>query len=702
MKLNSTYDNAVVASNCELDGTTFRIKACPEAFKILTDNLYNDKIQTIIRELSCNAYDSHVQNGNPNKPFDIHVPDKLNPIFYIRDYGTGLTKEEIKQIYTTYFESTKSSSNDYIGAFGLGSKTPLAYTDQFTVTSYKDGMEYAYRVYTSDKGFPEIQLVIERETTEPNGLKVQISVENNDIEEFKRDIKKFFSFNNINPRFLNVEIKPELEVLYTYKNLYLLETYDYSNTYLARIGMVVYPIPRFYSEEVLKYIPGYTQGFSEFVYYMTNSISYGRKIMVDFNIGELSVTASRESLSMDKATKEALYKKIANILFEMYNNCLLDLKKITKVEELIPLMSVYPLSIYKKIYSHLDNSLSNEYFSYSDLSLKLNFAFHREIEQAFEKVTVLNYVAAKSGFRYNHSRYEYYSYLTQDKIFTIKIGNLNRSDIREINLPSKKSFTYIKVKTKEEAEKVKDYIETKFPKELFQVDINFIEKEEKPKKVYNKEDRVPVIENLTYCNITDRFFQTYQGKASERNKEQTMYFLPKNICGDYKDILRYYNPEVAIVYLLTTTQERILTRSGYKLENLERFLDSSHKDKFGVKVKAAGMIYDVLRNFREDFNSLVTTFNLDSTMHQLRKLINLTYDGYYYNKAEKLQQRFLSYYDNRIVKFLKKNPKEAEKVVKSLLKEAFEGHSYKASFLEDYFEKTHRFIKKSVDNFLKL
>ena len=94
--------------------STFKIKANGKAFKILSDGLYSDKIKAIIRELSCNAYDSHIEAGT-DKPFDVHLPTRFDPTFYIRDYGTGLSKEDVEAIYTTYFESTKTNTNDAIG-----------------------------------------------------------------------------------------------------------------------------------------------------------------------------------------------------------------------------------------------------------------------------------------------------------------------------------------------------------------------------------------------------------------------------------------------------------------------------------------------------------------------------------------------------------------------------------------------------------
>ena len=72
------------------EATPFTIKASAHAFKILSDGLYSDKILAIIRELSCNAYDAHVDEGTTDKPFLIHLPNSLRRWYSIRDYEVSL------------------------------------------------------------------------------------------------------------------------------------------------------------------------------------------------------------------------------------------------------------------------------------------------------------------------------------------------------------------------------------------------------------------------------------------------------------------------------------------------------------------------------------------------------------------------------------------------------------------------------------
>src|ERR1039458_6151032 len=68
----------------------FGIAQTPEAFHILSDGLYNDKILAIIRELCCNAYDAHAAAGKKDVPFELHLPTYFEPEFKVKDNGTGL------------------------------------------------------------------------------------------------------------------------------------------------------------------------------------------------------------------------------------------------------------------------------------------------------------------------------------------------------------------------------------------------------------------------------------------------------------------------------------------------------------------------------------------------------------------------------------------------------------------------------------
>lgn len=166
---------------------TFDIKANAKAFKILSSNIYQNKIAAIVRELSTNAADAHIMAGTENIPFEITLPSRFSQEFKIRDFGTGLSHEQILTLYVTYFDSTKETTNNQTGMLGLGSKSPFSYIDTFTVNSYQDGVKRIYAAYINDDELPGINYVGEIETQEPNGLEISFPVPNSDHTKFREE-----------------------------------------------------------------------------------------------------------------------------------------------------------------------------------------------------------------------------------------------------------------------------------------------------------------------------------------------------------------------------------------------------------------------------------------------------------------------------------------------------------------------------------
>jgi hypothetical protein len=275
--------------------TDFKIKASAKAFDILSSGLYSDKPRAIVRELSCNAYDSHVAAGCPEKPFDVHLPNTFSPKFSIRDYGTGLDHDEVVNVYTTYFESTKTDSNDFVGALGLGSKSPFSYTNNFTVIAYKNGVKRNYSVFTSDAGVPTIALLSESETDESNGLEVTFAVTKQmDFHSFSYAASEVYRYFNTRPNITGNSINiPDLKL----KNEIIPGGYLFERRSVAVMGNVAYPV---------HWSSVYGAGWNDKFYY--------QGFYLQFDIGELDFQASREGLQYTRRTREALAKKRESLL----------------------------------------------------------------------------------------------------------------------------------------------------------------------------------------------------------------------------------------------------------------------------------------------------------------------------------------------------------------------------------------------------
>jgi hypothetical protein len=267
------------------DTGNFSIDANGKAFKILIDGLYSNKIQAIIRELSSNAYDAQIAADRSDFAFEVQLPNLLDPIFSVRDYGTSLSHEDIMGLYTTVFRSTKENTNLAIGKFGLGSKTPFAYTDSFTVTAFMRGTKRVYGAYLNPQGIPQISLMMSEDTNELDGLMVSFPVNSKDCERFRQEMERVLEGFDVVPNIRGGEVKLKTrgEPFYTGSNF---EIFKGVGKARAKQGCVIYPID--------------TDALGKLTYAQRDILT--SNILIDFPIGQLDVTPSRESLSYDDAT----------------------------------------------------------------------------------------------------------------------------------------------------------------------------------------------------------------------------------------------------------------------------------------------------------------------------------------------------------------------------------------------------------------
>lgn len=149
------------------------------AMEILMD-LYTQPIDSIMRELCSNAVDAMKQAGNGHLPIEITLPSQLSPNLVVKDYGLGMSAEFITTTYSNLLSSTKRDDNDEIGGYGIGSKSPLGYTDSYTLSTRHGGTELHVHV-TRDNGFV---LLGTNPTTEPSGTTVTVPVKVHDCKAF--------------------------------------------------------------------------------------------------------------------------------------------------------------------------------------------------------------------------------------------------------------------------------------------------------------------------------------------------------------------------------------------------------------------------------------------------------------------------------------------------------------------------------------
>lgn len=307
----------------------FKMNASAKAFQILSSGIYERKIEAIVRELSCNAYDSHVMADKVNVPFRVQLPTGLDPKFVVEDFGVGLSEDEVYNVYTTYFESTKTDSNDVIGALGLGSKTPFSYTDSFTITARKDGKECVFTASISQSGEPEVVKLYERPWSGDNGVSVSVDVASDDIREFVSCAEKVYSWFEVKPT-MNREINYDIEevVLDNIKNYgYHLQQ---SSSYGRRTDCKIIMGNVSYNLKLADIRSKTDEDLNSFIAQLDNMRA---DIFFRLNIGDADVAASRETLSLDDRTKENLRKGIKFVQENFKKNTIAKIQSMESVFE---------------------------------------------------------------------------------------------------------------------------------------------------------------------------------------------------------------------------------------------------------------------------------------------------------------------------------------------------------------------------------
>jgi hypothetical protein len=278
--------------------TKFKIAANAKMFRLLSDTMYQNKIGSIVREVSCNAWDSHMAAGYPERPFEIHLPDTFEPYFSVRDYGIGLDGQGVEEVFTTYGESTKDHSNDFVGAFGLGSKSPFAYTDAFTVTAVKDGVQRTYTAYVGEDGEPAVTELDVSPTTECNGVTITIPVTSPaDFARFRQEVQNQLTFFTTKPVVHNAGSNPvqwmEWEGASQYMNCENVfiggNNTSFRGVWIIQ-GIVGYRMDVGVVKEYLR------PENKEFLDIISNAA------LLKFDLGEIEVIGSREGISYKERT----------------------------------------------------------------------------------------------------------------------------------------------------------------------------------------------------------------------------------------------------------------------------------------------------------------------------------------------------------------------------------------------------------------
>lgn len=281
----------------------------PHLMSIAT-NLYSDAQMAVLREIATNALDAIVEAGKSD-PVRVTLPSTLKPVLEISDTGIGLDDSDLRDIYSKYGASTKRDSNDVVGMLGLGCKSPLAYTDTFTLVSVKGGKQYTAQVSRDDSGGGSITITDTRPSGDPNGVTVRVPARRDN--DFATKAESLFKYWPEGTVLVDGEAPEPLEGISVGDGFIVTDwsrsMYDpYGNRRLRQesrltvvMGGVPYPAPDDYDHPAIR------------------SLSAQKALTAYVPIGTVTFAPSRESLLDGPGTRKALDR-----LLDRFQQCVRD------------------------------------------------------------------------------------------------------------------------------------------------------------------------------------------------------------------------------------------------------------------------------------------------------------------------------------------------------------------------------------------
>lgn len=178
-------------------------------YDILRNKLYNNPIGAICREIASNCRDANRESGRPDEPIIIKIFDNIDGMrigdasISFKDSGIGINPDRMQNVFLLYGESTKRDSNGYTGGYGLGAKTPFAYSESFTIITVceENGCrtKYTYIGHLDQEEKGAMPLFKKEKTNDPTGTEVIVPIKKADIDKFETNCYYYTRFWNVRP-----------------------------------------------------------------------------------------------------------------------------------------------------------------------------------------------------------------------------------------------------------------------------------------------------------------------------------------------------------------------------------------------------------------------------------------------------------------------------------------------------------------------
>ena len=185
-----------------------------KAIFMLTHKLYSNPLESFLREIVSNGWDSHVVANKKDEPVVITIEPNIDgsidinrePIklfqdsksfnISIRDYGTGMAPEDFDQYYMSLLATTKDTSDELIGGYGIGRFTAITVSSNALINNYYNGKLYSFLLAKEGVEIKILKLA-ETDTDEVNGMQVTVLNVETGLQKIFHGIHKLRFFPNL-------------------------------------------------------------------------------------------------------------------------------------------------------------------------------------------------------------------------------------------------------------------------------------------------------------------------------------------------------------------------------------------------------------------------------------------------------------------------------------------------------------------------
>lgn len=288
-------------------------------FNMLRKKMYSRPIYVICQEIMSNSRDANREVGRGDIPVEVILPNSLSDQIQFKDAGPGISPDRMEHVYLCYGNSTKRDDNTQTGGFGMGAKTPFAYTDTFniiSVTKEADGShkKRTYIAYIDDTQLGAVSLVSEKETDEPTGTTISMAVQPEHRKEFASAISNIGCFWTPRPEIKGDDRFSWPALVYSAQGTGWAITSSRPITAFNGAVINIDGIP--YVASIDAIFPSGHAIHDDNDFHIMRSIISASSTVLFFSVGELQVTATREGLDYQPEVIEAIHNRLRLMISE--------------------------------------------------------------------------------------------------------------------------------------------------------------------------------------------------------------------------------------------------------------------------------------------------------------------------------------------------------------------------------------------------